>query len=144
MTATIGILVLLAGLFAWMGQGLSFFFPDAAKKLGVLEGEEDTDPSLSVIEAKAESLMDVLLVWTLPASALLMLLEHPLWPYLALVGSGVYLYFSGLIMLSRVFLKRVGKSVGKPSAERAAYLFGWIWTLSALAMITMAAKHFSG
>jgi len=33
----------------------------------------------------------MLLTWTLPLSALLMLLEHPLWPYLGLVGGGVFL-----------------------------------------------------
>ncbi|MCP4547069.1 MAG: hypothetical protein GY835_11440, partial [bacterium] len=89
-------------------------------------------------------LTDMLLTWTLPLSALLMLLGHPLWPYLGLIGGGVFLYVAGLITLSRIFLRREGKKVGAPSAERAAYIFGGIWALSALAMIILAGIHLSG
>ena len=42
----------------------------------------------------------------LPASAALMLMDHPVWPVLALIGSGVFAYFSLLFMLSRVYLTR--------------------------------------
>ncbi|KPJ89648.1 MAG: hypothetical protein AMS18_12300 [Gemmatimonas sp. SG8_17] len=127
MITAIGIVVLIAGLIAWLGQSLAFFAPSWAVRFGVLEPEEDIDSTLRVIEARAEDLTDILLTWTLPLSGLLMVLKHPLWPYLALVGGGVFLYIAGLITLSRVFLKREGKKVGLPASERAAYLFGGIW-----------------
>ena len=137
----VGILVLVLGLFAWVGQSLSLLAPSLALTLGVLEPEDEMDPALHVIEAKAEAVMDMLLGWTLPAAALLMVLDHPLWPYLALFGSAVFLYFAGLISLSRFFLKRAGRKVGRPAAERAAYLFGGLWALSSVTMIVLAAAH---
>lgn len=143
MSTAIGVVVSITGLIAWVGQSISFLAPAAAEKFGVLEAGEDIDPALSIVEAKAEGLADMLFGWALPASALLMLLHHPLWPYLALFGGGVFLYFSTLITLSRVFLKQAGLKVGKPSAVNAAYLFGGIWALSAVAMIVLAAIHLS-
>lgn len=139
MATVIGVLVLLLGSIAWIGQALSFLAPSLAMRLGVLEPEGEVDPSLRIIEAKAEGLMDALLAWALPASALLMLLGHPLWPFLAIFGGGVFLYFSGLICFSRVFLKAAGKSVGGSGSENAAYLFGVLWAASAVAMLFLAA-----
>jgi hypothetical protein len=141
---TIGALVLVFGLVAWLGQILSFFMPSVAVKLGVLEPEADVDPTLRIMEARVEGLVDILLTWTLPAAALLMILEHPFWPYLGLVGGGVFLYFSGLIVLTRVFLKKAGKEVGSRASEGAAYLFGSLWIVSALVMIGLATASLSG
>jgi len=144
MVTAIGILILVLGLIAWVGQTLAFLVPAVAVKLGVLEPEAEVDPTLYIMETKVEGLVDILLTWTLPAAALLMILDHPLWPYLGLFGGGVFLYFAGLITLSRVFLKRAGKRIGSPASERAAYLFGSLWALAAFTMIGLAAVHLSG
>jgi hypothetical protein len=143
MITVIGIAVLLFGLIAWVGQCLAFLAPSWAVRFGVLEPAEDIDSTLRVIEAKAEGLTDMLLTWTLPLAGLLLALRHPLWPYLALVGGGIFLYAAWLITLSRVLLRREGKKVGPPASERAAFLFGGIWTLSAVVMIVLAAKELS-
>lgn len=143
MAIGVGILVLVLGLIAWLGQMLAFLLPSVAVKLGVLEPESEVDPTLYIMEGKVEAIVDILLIWTLPAAALLMILNHPLWPYLGLFGGGVFLYFSGLITLSRMFLKRAGKQIGSPASERAAHLFGSLWALSAVAMIVLAAIHLS-
>jgi len=141
MTAAVGITVLIVGLIAWVGQSLSFLAPTLAVRIGVLEPEGEIDPTLRIVEAKAEGLTDMLLTWTLPLAGVLMLLRHPVWPYLALVGGGVYLYLSLLIILSRVFLKREGRKIGPPGSERGAYVFGSIWALSSVAMIVLAVQH---
>lgn len=143
MSTAIGVVTLIVGLVAWLGQGLAFLVPSAAVRLGVLEPEEEVDPTLYVIEAQSMGLSDLLLGWTLPASALLMLLRHPIWPYLALIGSGIFIYFSAVIVLSRVYLKREGRSVGRPASVRAAYLFGGIWVVCSLAMIVLAVSALS-
>jgi hypothetical protein len=143
MGTEIGILVIIVGLIAWIGQTLAFLTPSLAVRFGVLEPQEEIDPTLYILESKAEGLTDMLLSWTLPASGLLMLLEQPLWPYLGLIGGGVYLYFAGVITLSRVFLKRRGKKVGRPASERAVYVFSAIWASSALTMIALAALELS-
>ena len=143
MVSVAGILVLVLGLIAWVGQSLTFVAPSIAIRLGVLEPEDEVDPTLHIIEARAEGLVDMLLAWTLPASALLMILDHPSWPYLAFFGAGVFLYFSGLITLSRVFLKGTGRKVGRPASERAAYLFGGLWAACAVMMVVFAVLHIS-
>jgi hypothetical protein len=143
MVTAIGIVVLIVGLIAWVGQSLAFLAPSLAVRLGVLEPEDEIDGTLRVVEAKAEGLTDMLLTWTLPLSGMLMLLDHPLWPYLALIGGGVFLYVAGLITLSRVFLKWEGKKVGRPASERGAYVFGLIWALSSVLMIVLAARELS-
>ena len=143
MVTTVGILVLVLGLIAWVGQSLAFLAPSVAIALGVLEPEAEVDPTLHIIEAKAEGLVDMLLAWTLPASALLMILNHSLWPYLALFGAGVFLYFSALITFSRVFLRGAGKKVGRQASERAAYLFGSLWAACSITMVILAAIHLS-
>ena len=143
MVPTIGVIVLLLGLIAWVGQSLSFLAPSLATRLGVLEPDGEIDPSLRIIEAKAEGLMDMLLGWTLPASALLMVLGHPLWPFLAIFGGGVFLYFAGLIILSRIFIRAAGRNPGGPGSVKAAYLFGGLWAASSITMMVLAAIHLS-
>jgi hypothetical protein len=138
MSIAIAWFALTTGLIAWLGQAISFLAPALAVKLKVLEPEGEVDSTLWIIEARAMGLCDVLLGWTLPASAVLLLLHHPFWPSLALIGAGVFMYFSALIMLSRVYLKRSGRKVGRTSSERAAYVFGWTWIASSLAMIFLA------
>ncbi|MGD2152672.1 MAG: hypothetical protein PVG79_05345 [Gemmatimonadales bacterium] len=144
MVTAVGVVVLIVGLICWIGQSLTFLARSVAVKLGVAEPEEEMDPTLYILETRVQGLNDMLLTWTLPLSALLMLLEHPLWPYLGLIGGGIYVYFSGVIILSRVFLKRRGMKVGPASSERAAYVFGVIWILSALTMIALASIELSG
>ena len=143
MTITIGIFVIIAGLICWAGQSLSFISPNSALKLGLLEFPEEMDDTFYIIEAKALGLNDMLLTWTLPLSGFLMLFKHPIWPYLGLVGGGIFIYFAGLIILSRVFLKKHGKKVGGPSSERTAYVFSVVWILAALSMIVLASMELS-
>lgn len=141
MQTIIGIAVIVVGLIAWVGQSLSFLVPTIAIKLGLCEPEEEMDQSLYIIETKAQGLSDMLLGWTLPLSGLLMIFDHKLWPILALIGGGTYIYFSAVIMLSRIFLKKRGKKVGRQSSENSAYVFGSIWILSAITMIVLATNE---
>ena len=143
MKIIIGITVILVGLICWIGQALSFFAPAVAAKLGVSEVEGEMDPVLYLIETKANGLTDTALTWTLPLSALLMIRDVSAWPILALIGGGIYLYFPGLILLNRVFLKKHGKKVGKASSEYTAYVLGFIWFISAVVMITLAIGEIS-
>lgn len=143
MKIAIGIAVIVTGLICWIGQSLSFFAPAVATKLGVCEAEGEIDPVLYLIETKANGLTDTALTWTLPLSALLMILNVSVWPMLALLGGGIYLYFPGLVILNRVFLKRHGRNIGKASSEYTAYVLGFIWIVSAVAMITLAIREIS-
>ncbi len=138
LTTTLAILVIVLGLICWVGQTLVVFAPDIAVKLGAVEPEEDVDRSMYLFERFSQGIMDFLLTWLLPASALMMLLDFSYWPILALIGGGVYLYFPGVFSITRIVLKRDGLKVGSPASEVSAYVLGALWTLSALYMITLA------
>ncbi len=133
-----GILVVVLGLICWLGQSLVVFAPRVAVKLGVGEPEEDVDRSMYLFERFSQGIMDVLLTWMLPASALMMLLGNEHWPILALVGGGVYLYFPGVFSITRIVLKREGRKIGGPASQLTAYVLATLWTLSALWMIALA------
>ena len=138
LTTLLASLVIVFGLICWLGQSLVVFAPRVAVKLGVNEPQGDVDGSMYLFERYSQGIMDVLLTWILPASALMMLLGNANWPILALVGGGVYLYFPGVFSITRIVLKRDGKKIGRPSSEVTAYVLGALWTLSALYMIALA------
>lgn len=133
-----GVLVIIVGLIAWVGQTLSFFAPEAATKIGALESKDEIDETLYVFESKAMGLVDIFTTWIFPASGLLLLLNNSLWPYFGLVGAGVYLYFSGVIILSRIYLKRMGKKVGSAISVVTVYVYGAVCILTSLIMIAMS------
>ena len=134
----LGILVILLGLICWLGQTLVVFAPHIAEKLGVGEPREELDTSMYLFERFSQGIPDMLLTWILPASALMMLLGYEAWPILALVGGGVYLYFPSVFTITRIVLKREGLKVGSPTSQVTAYVFGALWTLSAVYMIVLA------
>ncbi len=140
MITFIGIVVVVVGLLVFIGQSLSFLAPDIATRIGLNSPEEEMDQSLYIIETKANGLSDILLTWTLPLSGLLMILDHKTWPFFALVGSGIYIYFALLTIFSRIFLKRRGKKVGSPSSQKAAYVFSAIWIITSITMIFLATQ----
>ncbi len=140
MITFIGIVVIAVGLLVWIGQSLSFLAPDIATRIGLNSPEEEMDESLYIIETKANGLSDMLLTWLFPLSGLLMIFDHKAWPFMALVGSGIYIYFALLTIFTRVFLKKRGKDVGSPSSEKVAYLFSAIWIVSAITMIVLATQ----
>jgi hypothetical protein len=134
----LAIVVIILGLVCWLGQALALVAPRVAVKLGLDEPKEDVDRSMYLFERFSQGIMDVLLAWTLPASAFMMLLGYPHWPILALVGGGVYLYFPGVFSITRIALKKNGLKIGRPASEVSAYVFGTLWTLSAVYMIALA------
>ena len=67
-----------------------------------------------------------------------MILGNSYWPIFALIGGGVYLYFPGVFIITRIVLKKHGKKIGKPSSVNGAYVFGTTWIISAIAMIVLA------
>ena len=138
LTTILGIVVIVLGLICWLGQALVVFAPNVAIRLGLNEREEDIDPSMYLFERLSQGIMDVLLAWMLPAAALMMLLGFKNWPILALVGGGVYLYFPGVFIITRIVLKRNGMKVGKSASVISAYVFGTLWILSAICMIVLA------
>jgi hypothetical protein len=138
MITAIGIIVAAVGLICWIGPSLAVFALPTAIRLGVAVPEAEVDQSMHLFERFSQGIMDILLTWILPLSAILMLAGNSYWPFLALVGGGVYLYFPGVYMITRVVLKRHGKKVGSPSSVISAHVVGSISFLSAITMIVLA------
>ena len=141
MTTLFSIIVIALGLIAWAGQILSFFTPQLAIRIGVLEPKEEVDETLYVIESKAMGLVDVFTAWVFPTSGLLLLLDNSLWPIFGLIGAGIYLYFSGVIVLSRIYLKRIGKKVGSANSEKLAYIYSFVCIFLSLIMIIVSVSN---
>ncbi len=138
MTFAVGILVLGLGLLCWLGQSLVFIAPEVAQRFGLVEPREDLDETFYIIEVKSLGLVDLLVTWTFPLAGLLMIIEAPSWPWVALVGCGVYIYMAAAIILRRYYLIKHGKQVGSSAAVRTAYIFGALWLLSATVIIALA------
>ena len=138
MSTILGFIVIVAGSIAWIGQFFAFFAPNISIKLGLTEPEDEIDRTLYIVETKANALPDILLLWTLPVSGALMLMKHAYWPIFALFGGGIFIYVSILAILSRIFLKKQNKKVGRPSAVKLTYVLGTIWIVSSIAMIVLA------
>ena len=138
MTTAIGIFVIIVGAICWVGQSLSLLFPGLAVKLGMLEPKEEMDDTFYIIDAKVLGANDMALTWILPVSAVMMLLDLPYWPVFALIGSGIFIYFSGYIILSRLFLRRAGKKVGSKSSQVTGYVFGLLWIIASIGMSVLS------
>ena len=138
MITMIGLIVLLVGLICWIGQTIVLFNPSLGLKLGLNEAESEMDETFYILETKPIALIDLLLTWILPVSAILMILDHPSWPILALIGAGIYLYFPSNIISHRIYLKKYGKKIGNSTSVLSAYIFSGIWILSAIVMIVLA------
>ncbi len=143
MITVFGILVIVVGLIVFVGQGLCFFTPNLATKIGVNSPEEEMDQTLYIIETKANGLSDILLTWMLPLAGFLMIIDNPNWVYLALIGGGIYIYFAFLTVFSRLFLKARGKRVGSESDQKVAYIFSAVWIFCAVTMIILAIRNLS-
>ncbi len=138
MVTIFAILVILLGLICWLGQTLVVIAPSIAETLGVGEPEAEIDRSMYLFERYAQGVPDILLTWTLPASALMLLLDLAYWPLLALLGAGVYLYFPAVFILTRIVLRREGLKVGRPRAVFTAFGLGALWILAAIGMAALA------
>ncbi len=74
----------------------------------------------------------------MPVAGMLILLNQTSWTYFGLVGGGMYLYFAGRGILTRLAMQRRGIRIGKPSTLKAYYVFLSLWGLIAVVTIIMA------
>ncbi len=137
------VVLILLGLLAWAGQTLSWFAPDTAVKLSLMEGE-DTVERVYWADIRGEALWDFLTLWTLVAAGVLLLFDHQAWPYFGLVGGAVYVYFAGRGILTRMEMRRRGFRIGEPSNVRVGLIMLAIWGTFGLVAVITAAVALSG
>lgn len=132
-----GLILIGLGLLAWGGQAVSWFFPAAAQRWGLMEGEDSVEP-VYFADVRGEALWDLLTLWTLVLAGLLLVLGEPAWAYFGLVGGGIYVYFAGRGISTRVAMQRRGYRIGDPSNVSVAFLLLAVWGVVGIVTIGAA------
>lgn len=135
-----GVVLILLGGVAWFGQLICALSPRLGIKWGLTEAAADTERVL-FIEGRGEAIWDALIIWTLPLCGVLLMIEHPFWPYAGLIGGGSYLYFSGCVIATRIILQKNKVSIGSKNSIKLAYTFGLLWAMTAFITIVMALQR---
>ncbi|MGB5756948.1 MAG: hypothetical protein WBM50_08540 [Acidimicrobiales bacterium] len=137
MTITWGLIVTLLSLLSWGGQAVSWFSPSTAARWKLAEAEEDVEPTFWA-DGRGEALWDAMTLWTMVVAGVLLIANASSWAYFGLVGGGMYLYFGGRIIFTRVAMERRGLRIGTPQNVQLGYIFGALW--AAMALITIVAS----
>jgi hypothetical protein len=132
-----GAILIIFSLLCWVGQTISTFSPKMAARLGLTEPESDVDPTFYA-DVRGEAIWDTMILWTLPVSGVLLILNISLWAYFGLVGGGMYLYFAGRGILVRLAMQHRGIHIGKPGYLKGVYMFLSLWGLIAVGTIIKA------
>ena len=132
-----GIVLVASSLLCWGGQTIVCFAPATGARLGLSETEADVEPTLWA-DVRGEALWDFLTLWTLLAAGVMLIIDHPAWAYLGLVGGGMYVYFAGRGILTRVVMLRRGLRIGTSKGVKVALAFLSIWGVTGLITIIAA------
>ena len=131
-----GVIVIALSLLCWGGQALSWFAPETAVRLTLMEAEDTVEP-VYFADVRGEALWDTLSLWTMLVAGALLVVDNPAWAYFGLAGGGLYVYFAGRGIFTRREMQRRGYRVGAAQNVKVGYLFLSVWGL--MALITIAA-----
>ncbi len=115
---------------------MSWLAPETAARLTLTEAEGDVEPAYW-IDIRGEARWDFFTLWTMVAAGGLLLADSPSWPYFGLVGGGVYIYFAGRGIVTRILMLQQGFRIGAPENVKLGFAFLGIWGV--MAMITIIA-----
>lgn len=143
MLAAWGIVVVALSLLCWAGQLLSMVAPKAAARASLMEAEADVDPTYWA-DIRGEARWDALTLWVMVVAGILLMADAGAWPYFALVGGGMYLYFGGRGIATRMIMVRERIAIGAPASVRIGILFLAIWAAMAAVTIVLAIVELEG
>jgi hypothetical protein len=115
--ATTGVICVLFGLVGFIGQLISTVDFRLAQKLGLQEADAETDPLHRRLELNTAK-WDLVVSWVLPMAGALMLLDHPWWPFVALVAGGISVDTAGRECAKILGLREHGVKTGGRSETR--------------------------
>ena len=136
------VLIVFTLILCWLGQVINASSPTLAGRLGLAEPESDVDPTFFV-DGRGEAIWDVFSLWILPVAGILLIFDSPYWVYFGLVGGGMYLYFSGRLLIVRQLMQRRGIRIGKPETVKLYNVVLTLWGLIAIITIIMAVMALS-
>lgn len=132
-----GLVIVVLGLLAWGGQTLSWFAPATAARLGLADAEGSVD-AVFWADGRGEALWDALTLWTLPLAGVLLIGGHDAWAWLGLFAAGMYVYFAGRGIFTRVTMQRRGLRIGTPQNVKVVFTFLTVWGITGLVTIMAA------
>jgi hypothetical protein len=135
MRIVLGLFFVFFGLFGWVGQLISGVHYSLAQKLGLQEKSEGTDPLFRLAERNTAR-WDTFVLWTLPLAGVLMLLNNPWWPYVALVAGGIHVDAGGRELAKSLGLRKGGVAIGTPKDWTIAKAF--LSVLALIGLVTIA------
>lgn len=133
----LGLVVVALSLLAWGGQTISWLAPATALKLGLMEGEDDVEPAFWA-DIRGEAAWDALTLWTMVVAGVLIVMDDSAWAYFGLVGGGIYLYFGGRGILTRLAMQRRNLRIGEAANVQVGLAFLAAWGLMGLITIVAA------
>jgi len=132
-----GIVLIVLGLVAWGGQTVSLVDPKTAARWNLTEAEETVEPAYWA-DIRGEALWDFCTLWTVPVAGTLLIWDVASWTSFGLVGGGVYIYFAGRGILTRLELQRRGFRIGDPANVRLGLVMLGVWGLVGLITVIAA------
>lgn len=133
-----GLVLVVLGSLAWLGQALSRFAPERATRLGLVEAQESVEP-VYWADIVGEALWDVMSLWALVAAGILLILGSEAWAFLGLAGGAIYVYFAGRGIVTRLELRRRGFRIGEPASVRLGLAMLGVWGVAGLITVAAAA-----
>lgn len=130
-----GVILVSVTLKCWIGQLIIAISPKIAVKIRIAESEDDLDQTFSA-DMRGEAIWDSLILWILPVAGLLLVINNSYWAYFGLIGGGMYLYFVGRGIVSRLTMQRRGINLGKSNLKVNFYLV--LWGIISVVTIIMA------
>ena len=130
----LGWIILLFPGFLLLGQIISSVNFSLAQRLGLQENPDETDPLLQRAE-RYTAYWDLLtLVW-MPAAGVLMLINHPLWPMIALVGGAIYFDTAGREAAKILSFKHGGIKIGSPTQHRLFFVTYFVMAILGVTVV---------
>jgi len=102
----------------YVGQLISVVNLGIAQKWGLQEDPAGVDSLTTYLEVWTAR-WDLAWLWTLPGAGVLILISHPWWPFLALIGGGAYVDAGGREAAKLRGLAEQGIRTGTPGERRA-------------------------
>jgi len=139
MSFVLASLLLVVSLVCWLGQVITLLAPDLAVRLSLCEAETDVEPSYWA-DIRGEALWDSMTLWTMVAAAALLLAGRAEWALFGLVGGGMYLYFAGRGIVTRLAMQRRGLRIGAATNVRLGLVALGLWGGTAIFTIVAAVR----
>ncbi len=129
-----GIVLIVLGLVAWVGQAISWLAPATAERLTLTESEDGVEAAYYG-DIRGEVIWDTFTLWTMVAAGGLLVADNQAWAYFGLVSGGMYLYFAGRGIITRAVLRQRGFRIGEPQSLNVAYVALTVWGTAAVITI---------